>query len=301
MKKRRNDMKSGLIYHGIALAAALLFLGAGPVRAGMDAEREKVDLNRLMIDCIKHAGGGKKVEIAFWFPEEYWRASFEQAGQQGPEEIEQMVRIFSPFTVVAVVKGHLSLLGSIAYESEAVTRSSVRLKVGDRTLMPMRLEDLPEDLRTVLDVMKPVLQRMIGTLGQNMHFIVFQNTDSEGRSIVSARTPGQFTIEMGITKCRWRTPLGSLLPTKTCPQCDEGLSGAFLYCPFDGTEAGGRGTVGARHECRSKSSRKGQEASFLRHAVSCQEYLTGPCGVWLSSTMPTKKNWNAKDEVTSNG
>ena len=41
----------------------------------------------------------------------------------------------------------------------AVTRSSVRLKVGDRTLMPMRLKDLPEDLRTVLDVMKPVLQR----------------------------------------------------------------------------------------------------------------------------------------------
>jgi len=33
---------------------------------------------------------------------------------------------------------------------------------------------------------------------------------------------------------KWRTPLGSLMPVKTCPKDGEKMSGAWDYCPFDG-------------------------------------------------------------------
>jgi hypothetical protein len=57
-----------------------------------------------------------------------------------------------------------------------------------------------------------------------------------GRNISDATKEGVYYIEVGEKEFRWKLPLGSLLPPKICPVCKEKLSGAYKYCPWDGTK-----------------------------------------------------------------
>jgi hypothetical protein len=42
-------------------------------------------------------------------------------------------------------------------------------------------------------------------------------------------------VKMGEKEFHWRLPLGSLLPPKICPKCGETFSGAYKFCPWDGS------------------------------------------------------------------
>jgi len=63
---------------------------------------------------------------------------------------------------------------------------------------------------------------------------------SAGRRIADAKEEGSFAVLIGEKKYRWKLPLGSLLPPKTCAECGEELSGAFKFCPYEGTKLPGK-------------------------------------------------------------
>jgi len=84
-------------------------------------------------------------------------------------------------------------------------------------------------------MIKPVIANTLGPLGQNMHFLLFPAKDKNGQNIAEAKKEGAFSVKLGEREFKWRLPLGSLLPPKICPKCGEKLSGAYNYCPYDGT------------------------------------------------------------------
>jgi len=84
-------------------------------------------------------------------------------------------------------------------------------------------------------MIKPVIVNTLGPLGQNMHFFLFPAKNKSGRNIADAKKGGVFSVRLGEREFKWRLPLGSLLPPKICPRCGEKLSGAYKYCPYDGT------------------------------------------------------------------
>jgi len=77
---------------------------------------------------------------------------------------------------------------------------------------------------------------MLGPTGQNTHFFLFPAKNEKGQKIAEAKKEGTFSVELNEREFSWRLPLSSLLPPKICPTCGEKLSGAYKFCPWDGSK-----------------------------------------------------------------
>ena len=84
-------------------------------------------------------------------------------------------------------------------------------------------------------LLKPMLSNMLGPMGKNFNFYVFPGMTKDKKLIANAKAESNFTVQNGEEAFKWRLPLGSLLPPKTCAKCGEKLNGAFKFCPYDGT------------------------------------------------------------------
>jgi hypothetical protein len=79
-----------------------------------------------------------------------------------------------------------------------------------------------------------MLKNAMGQLGENMNFFVFDDIESENKRISDPYLRGNVQISIKNKDYKWRTPLGTLLPLKTCPADGERMNGAWDYCPWDG-------------------------------------------------------------------
>jgi hypothetical protein len=57
-----------------------------------------------------------------------------------------------------------------------------------------------------------------------------------GRRIADAKKEGSFSVLIGEKKYRWKLPLRPRRQGRACIECGEELSGAFKFCPYDGTK-----------------------------------------------------------------
>ena len=152
-------------------------------------------------------------------------------------QAEEFIKILRPYTVIVVVDGKIGAFGGVTYTPEAAIRDSIQIKdsKGDR-YRPFSEGAFDADAKSLLSMMKPLFANMLGPMGQNMVFFLFPSNNKEGQKIADAKKEGSFSVEMGEREFRWRLPLGSLLPPKICPTCGEKLSGAYKFCPWDGTK-----------------------------------------------------------------
>lgn len=73
-------------------------------------------------------------------------------------------------------------------------------------------------------------------MGQNLLVFLFPAVGKDNQKIADAKKAGSFAVNIGKLEYKWRLPLGSVVPPKICPKCGEKLSGAYTYCPYDGTK-----------------------------------------------------------------
>ncbi len=207
-------------------------------RAAVAGEtRTKVNLASLVRETQRMSPKADEITLAWWTPVEYWEACLSQNPLMAPEQTAQFTKVVLPCTTVAIVEGTVGVLGGMTFKSEAEVRTRVKLRDKDgETYAPIEPAELSPDLSSLLALMKPMLANAMGPLGRNMHFLVFPAKDKQGRRIADARKEGSFAVLVGEKKYRWKLPLGSLLPPKSCPECAEELSGAFKFCPYDGTK-----------------------------------------------------------------
>ncbi|MEY2530331.1 MAG: hypothetical protein QOI96_416, partial [Verrucomicrobiota bacterium] len=59
--------------------------------------------------------------------------------------------------------------------------------------------------------------------------------NKNGSRLIDPMKPGSFTVKLNNEEFRWRLPLGSLLPAKLCPKCNDTFPGNYTFCPYDGT------------------------------------------------------------------
>ena len=76
-------------------------------------------------------------------------------------------------------------------------------------------------------------------MGENIHFYVFPGGNKDGTRIGDPTKEGACEMSVGERTFKWKLPLGSLLPQQKCPTCGETLSGAYKFCPYDGTKLAG--------------------------------------------------------------
>lgn len=215
------------------LAAMLATLGAA-VASAQD-QGAKVDTAALVKETQRVFNEGNRLTILWWVPEQFWQAALSQSPGLTPEAVEQFLQAFRPYTLVAVIDGKVSVAG-VEYRPLDEIRGALRLIDGRGEVHQSLADDKVNPVVvSMLAMMKPVLSGMMGPMGQNMHFFVFDAKDAQGQSFCDPLKEGSFTIKLDEREFKLRLPLGSLLPPKTCPKCKQECSGAWKFCPYDGT------------------------------------------------------------------
>jgi len=233
-------MNRGMIFKATRMASvAALMLVALFLSAAQQTPRatdNTVKLTDLIRDTQKDTPNPNEMTLVWWVPNEYWEVSFRDAPDMTPEFAKKFVAAVDSYTIIAAIDGRIGTLGSIKYKSEAEIRSSISVvDGGGQTYYPIAASAIDGDAKNLVDAMKPILANAMGPMGQNMNFYLFSGKDKQGGRLFDPRKEGGFTVKMGEREFKWRLPLGSLLPAKTCPKCGETLSGAYKFCPWDGS------------------------------------------------------------------
>lgn len=212
------------------LGLALLLAFSLPARAG--------GIDALVQDTQRQATGANAMGMAWWIPTEFWLLAMEQGngGVLSATEREQLKASMDPFTVLVVFDGAMGPLGGATFRSpEEVAKMTRLVDPSGKTWEPIAESRLSPDLRNILTVMRPMFASILGPVGQNMAFVVFEGEAPKGGRLIDPRSDGRFTVKVGTTDYHWRLPLGSLLPEQSCSKCSETMYGAWKYCPWDGT------------------------------------------------------------------
>ncbi|MGO8836709.1 MAG: hypothetical protein ACLQAH_08125 [Limisphaerales bacterium] len=200
------------------------------------AQENNPDQQSVIRETQQMSHQENKLTIVWWVPEQFWRISFAANHKLTEEQINGFIKTVKPYTLVAVVKGEFGSFGGVTYESETAIRSKLFLIDSEgNQYSPLDSEEISADMQNFLGMMKPLFANMLGAMGKNFGFYIFPAKGKNGKSIADPEKEGHFSIQLGEEKFKWRLPLGSLLPPKTCPKCGEKLSGSYKYCPFDGT------------------------------------------------------------------
>lgn len=229
-------MRRTVIFAALSFVLLLGTLPPGVCKAQVK-EASRPDLNAFIQETQKTSTDTDKLDFVWWIPEEYWRLVFSDDPTMTEASIDELVGVLEPYTVFAVVVGKLGPIGGPRWTSEENVRASIALKDDKgRSYTVLSAEQIDPDAANLMHMMRPVLANILGPMGENMHFYLFPRTRPDGTPIWDTRAPGRITLALGQSEYTWRLPLGSLLPPKTCPVCGAQLSGAYNYCPWDGTK-----------------------------------------------------------------
>ena len=200
------------------------------------ASDHKVDMADLIKDVQMSASGQDGILTIVWMPGEFWEAALGKSSKLSPEFVNEFITALNFYNIIAVTDGKLGALGGIDYRSEAEIRSSISVVgAGGQSYLPIAVSDMDAGAKNILDIMKPIMANMLGRMGENMNFFLFPGKDKQGERLFYPKKEGRFTVKMGEKEFHWRLPLGSLLSSKICPKCGETFSGAYKFCPWDGS------------------------------------------------------------------
>ena len=190
----------------------------------------------LLAETQKMSRQDKVVRFAWWIPEEFWKTMFSKSTTVREAQLDSLIFKIHPYTIFFVVNGKISSLGSITYSDYDELGKDIMLKTsGDHKYLPVARDQLDQDVKNLLDMMKPLLANMLGPMGQNMHYIVFKS-EREGLPLFSSRENTQFSIRLSGEEFSWKLPLVSMMPKMHCSKCGGSFPGNYVYCPFDGTK-----------------------------------------------------------------
>ena len=199
-------------------------------------QTHKEQLNAIIRETQKQGNRAGRLTLVWWLPPEFWRATLSAGGTVPADKIQDMVGAISDVNVFIVVDGKSGGFGSLEYVPQAELEKNLSIVGTDGK--PLAL--IPEAkqsgaTKNLLAMMKPLMTNMLGELGKNISFFVFEGKNKSGSRLLDPMKPGSFTVRLGGEEFRWRLPLGSLLPPKICPKCNEAFPGNYAFCPFDAT------------------------------------------------------------------
>lgn len=197
---------------------------------------QKSKINALTEETQLLSNNDDKMRIVWWIPNEFWLTAFEGEDSMSPEQVEQFIAIFDNYSVFAVADGDISDFGSVTYQSiEAVFNSIYVFKDG-KEHHPLTDQEINADVRVVLGMLKPVLSNMLGNMGENIHFILFEGYSGKNKRFIEPLEDDDFLVFLGGEKFEFNLPIGALMPSKTCSKHPEEMRGSWSYCPFCGSE-----------------------------------------------------------------
>jgi hypothetical protein len=221
------------VSQSLFMVLALIFVWA---TIGL-AQDFKADPDAFIQETSKSLTDKDEVTMMFWMPEEFWKVTDAGNPYANAAFTEEITKVFRPYIVLLVCTGKMGPFGGITYSSEETIRAAIQIRDGKgNRYRPLHEDALSADTKNFLLMIKPLFANMFGQMGQNLRAFLFPAKDEAGDKIAEAKKEGVFWVELGGKEFRWRLPLGSLFAPKICPTCVEKLSGAYKFCPWDGTK-----------------------------------------------------------------
>jgi hypothetical protein len=197
---------------------------------------QNIDVPALMGEVMRTSQTKDGATWVLWFPRELWWSMAQKNPKVSPA-IDVLTKAMSTYTLIAVAEAKSGAFGYNDYTEETALASEVKLKDANGVVYaPLAQNEINSAVQMILALWKPAIAKTAGGFPQNMHFLVFPAIDKNGHDISDATKDGKLCVQVGDKEFHWRLPLGSLLPSKTCPVCNEQVSGAYKFCPYDGTK-----------------------------------------------------------------
>jgi hypothetical protein len=233
--KHTGKRLGNLLWTGLALWTFIL-CGFQTVKA----QDQNLDVMEIARETQRISTEGGELNIVWWLPEEFWANSVAANTNVKPAQIQMFVKFVHPYLIIGVVSGKVISWGPPTYRTEGEIRSLIKLKDSDGTVYPpLDTNKVAASVPALVALMRPGMVKMLGPLGENMNFFVFPGSRNDGTRVCDATVRGTCEVDLGDHAFKWKLPLESVLPKQKCPKCGEILSGAYKYCPYDGTTLGG--------------------------------------------------------------
>jgi hypothetical protein len=204
---------------------------------GITAQDFKVSINKLTAETQQLSESPDNLKLVWWIPIEFWQAVFAENKTMPQRQIDEVLQVFEQYTLLAVVDGIIGEFGDITYKPKDTVFNSLEIvDAHKKTYTPLREDTIDEKTLEVISYMKPVLGNMLGDVGKNMYFFLFQKKENPMERIINPMKKEEFTINLGGEAFRWKLPLPSLLKPKKCPVDGQLMNATWKYCPFHGKE-----------------------------------------------------------------
>lgn len=196
-----------------------------------------VVLDELVTETQISVGNQDELGLVWIIPVEFWIVSFIGDSSMTEMQRNSIIETLEPYYIVAVADGDLGMFGGVTYTPEEEIRESLEVTIDGSVHSPLKESYLSADMRIMLASFKPILGSMLGAMGENMHFFVFNDRNAKDKRILN---PYEFGQTMEITyldkAAILKMPIGSLLKKKKCPVDNEEYNGGWKYCPYHGEE-----------------------------------------------------------------
>jgi len=201
------------------------------------AQDFKVSINKLTAETQQLSESPDNLKLVWWIPIEFWEAVFAQDPNMPQDRADEILHVFKQYTLLSTIDGTIGTFGDISYKTKKQIFNYLEIIDNDnKSFFPLREENIDQKTKEVIDYIKPVLASMLGKMGENMYFFLFQNEDDPLDRIIDPTTEDKFTVKLGGEKLRWTLPLSSLLKPKKCPVDNDLMNGGWKYCPFHGVK-----------------------------------------------------------------
>ncbi len=212
---------------------------------GLCADRKPfadVATDKLTTEGQVMNSANQELDFVWWIPLEFWEVTFAQNEAVSVAQVEQIIGILRPYSVLAAVQADISAMGSFGFfDRDAVMRGMLVEYIdedGTKSTVS-HVEPSNSDLRLMLDQMRPVLAAAMGNLGENFYFFPLPDTDDDGNRLVSPYKDGVLRITLGARENAAATvlevalPLDSLHIPYICPN-GKPAHISWNYCPWSG-------------------------------------------------------------------
>jgi len=215
----------------------LLFIAFLIISVNVKGQDFKVSINKLTAETQQLSESPDNLRLVWWIPIEFWEAVFAQDKNMPEEQADEILQVFRQYTLLSTIDGTIGTFGDISYKSKKQIFNSLEIiDNNNESYFPIREENIDQETKDVITFIKPVLANMLGKMGENMYFFLFQKKDNPGDRIINPIKEEKFTVKLGGEKLQWNLPLSSLLKPKKCPVDNKLMNGSWKYCPFHGVK-----------------------------------------------------------------
>lgn len=187
---------------------------------------KKPDLMTVVKDLIQTKKTGQTMKQVWWLPSIYWELALKDSPLGSEGMIDEINSIFNDYSLFIILDADITAFSGMK-KNEI---SDLKLEINGNSYEP--IESYSDEIKGMIDVLRPMYKQMLGEMGESIEFFVFDNTDK--KDAISPLGDSNFSINFNDSNFEYNLPLASMVDERICPVDDKKHNGSWKYCPYHG-------------------------------------------------------------------